>query len=810
MTMNRFLRPLPLAFVALTLLAGCQSDEEKAENFYQSALTYLEQDDPDRAMIELRNVFDHNGFHKEARALFASLLMRQGKDNQAYGQYLRLVEQYPDTVEAREALGLMALERRNWDEATRHGEAAIALDPERPGTRAIAVALAYRDAVTSRDTAAESAAVDRAQALLVKDPSVQAARRVLIDAALRQEDYETALTEADIALEHSPNSFEFHMVKVRILAVLQREEETGAQLTAMYDLFPQNEEIRNALIRWYMSRGDFQGAANFLRGEAGPAGEDAAGNLAVVELLRRAAGNEAAEAELNTLIAAAEGGAAEPTYRSLLASLEFERGNQEQAIATLQGLLDGAAPSEQTHQIRTVLARMLASTGNPVGAREQVELILENDASHVAALKMRAAALIREDRPGDAIIDLRTALDQNPRDTELLTLMADAHIRSGSPELAQERLSMAVQISDGGAEESIRYARFLMAQGRVSQAENVMVNARKASPGNLDVLRLLGELYMRQRKFPQTQGVIDALRTLDSEQSLKLADSFQGGLLLAQDRVDEGLGFLRSQIDADGNDDLGAVVQLVRTMVLSDRLDEARNYVDEQLAADPGETVLQLLSANLHTLQGQLPEAEEIYRAVLDSQPGNEAAALLLQSLLRATGQTEAADQVVSDALAARPDAARLRMLDAHRLERIGDYDGAIAIYDSLYEINSNNVVVANNLASMLSNHRDTPEALERAYAIARRLDSSEVPAFQDTLGWILHQRGNNEDALPRLQAAAKGLPQDPTVAIHLGLVYAELGQMAQARAELERALALAGDRELPFKDRAQKILDSP
>ena len=86
---------LSLATSSMLLLAACESDTEKAERFYQSGLALAEQGDNERALIELRNVFQHDGFHREARNLYARLSLELDRPQEAYSQYLRLIEQYP-------------------------------------------------------------------------------------------------------------------------------------------------------------------------------------------------------------------------------------------------------------------------------------------------------------------------------------------------------------------------------------------------------------------------------------------------------------------------------------------------------------------------------------------------------------------------------------------------------------------------------------------------------------------------------------------------------------------------------------------
>jgi Flp pilus assembly protein TadD len=152
---------------------------------------------------------------------------------------------------------------------------------------------------------------------------------------------------------------------------------------------------------------------------------------------------------------------------------------------------------------------------------------------------------------------------------------------------------------------------------------------------------------------------------------------------------------------------------------------------------------------------------------------------------------------VLDSALAAQPASATLRWLKAGELERAGDFEGAIAIYEKMYADDSNDVVVANNLASLITTHRTDAESLERAFAVARRLRGSDVPAFQDTYGWIEYRRGNLEEALRHLEPAAVGLPEDALTQFHLGMVYVGLDRTEDARRQLTRALELAGDSQL-------------
>jgi len=123
----------------------------------------------------------------------------------------------------------------------------------------------------------------------------------------------------------------------------------------------------------------------------------------------------------------------------------------------------------------------------------------------------------------------------------------------------------------------------------------------------------------------------------------------------------------------------------------------------------------------------------------------------------------------------------------------VGHIEGAIAIYEALYARNSGSIVIANNLASLLGTYREDADSLERAWVVARRFRDTDVPAMQDTYGWIEHRRGNSREALSYLEAAAAGLPEDPLVQYHLGRAYLALDRRAEALAHFQRAVTLAG-----------------
>lgn len=789
MTIRRVSLGLALA-AGVGLLAGCESSEQKAENHYKAGIELAEKGDVDRALVELRNVFRFAPGHEQARAAYARLSREKGDLREAYGQYLRLIEQNPGNIEGRRALAQMALDQGNWDEVQRQATAATALAPDDPVIRAITVALAYRDGLLKRDDAARATALRDARAILDADPGNLVVRRVVLDDLGRESDWEGVLTETAAGLAVDPRATDLLQMRSAALYQLGRLDELEALLKSMLADDPGNSATQNALLSLYMSQKRPEAAEDFLRDRlslAEPAAQERVNQL--VAFIIQTRGREAARDELTRILD--QNPPQAPLYRAFRASLDFDMGNHEAAIAEMRAIIDSAPPADVLNQVRVTLARMLATVGNDVGARALVEEVLVADPRNAEALKLKANQLIDDDKTGDALLALRSALEQAPRDPQVMTLMARAYERDGSRDLMGEMLSLAVEASNRAPAESLRYAAFLEQGGKHLPAEDALVGALRLQPQNVDLLAALGRVYIAMKDWPRAEHVARTLSDIGTDQANGVANELTARRLAGQNQDGALVGFLE-QLSQNGESGLGAEVALIRTSIQKGDMETAQVRADALLARAPDDPAVRFLHASVLLSAGQIPEGEAELRKLVADQPGYEQGWLGLYSLLTARGDGDGARTTLEQALAAVPQGNMLLWSKAGELERAQDFDGAIDIYESMYERDSNSPVVANNLASLLSSHRNDAESLERAYVVARRLRGTQVPAFQDTYGWIAYQRGNYDEALAHLEPAARMLPNDPTVQYHLAMTYAALNRAEDALPILKRITAEA------------------
>ena len=786
-------RILAVVFAASMLLVACDSAEERAEEHFQSGLAFAEAGDIDRALVEFRNVFKLNGNHKEARLTYARLERERGNLPASFGQYMRLIEQDPDNLEGRRALAEMAFETGNWDELERHGAAAAELAPDDLEIQALNNSLAYSKSLESGNIEASRLSVQNARDLIEADPSLMNARRTLIDYLVRSRDWDDALDEIDAALALDPNTSGLYAVRLSILQELNRSGDVEAQLLQMTELFPEDQGVKQLLMQHYIDQEDLDAAERFLRKEAAAESDDYMPVQRLTVFLDQYRGSDVAISDLDKVIA--QGGPHTERLTAMRAVLKFRAGDTDTAITEMRTLLKDAERSVVTREIEVEFARLLFQAGKPDEARALVEAMLVEDPTQVDALKFKAAWLIEEDQTGDAIVLLRNALGQAPRDPQLMTLMAQAHERNGDRALMGEMLALAVEISLNASPESLRYARYLIAEGNRTVAERVLIDALRLSPQNRDLLAALGDLYLQSQDWPRLENVIRTLDGLDDSSAVGMANQLKAKMLAAQERTGDLTEFL-TQLADDPEFEVSAELALVRSELAQGEVQSALDRLNELLEANPESLPLRFVKAHTLNIDGNPEEAETLYRGILEDHPDAAAVWSALRELKIDQEDMDAAQSVLNDALAQLPDDQNLLMMQASDYERTGQLDDAIDVYEKLYAIDSRTLVVANNLASLLTTHRTDEESLERAYALARRLKDTPVAAFQDTYGWVAYRLGNYDDALRYLTSAADALPQEPLVFYHLAKTYVALERNDDALQAYQTALDVSKSAE--------------
>lgn len=778
------------AMIAATLLAlsACDSSEERAEKHFQNGLELLESGDVSRAMVEFRNTLALDGDHRDARANYARAARERGNVSEAYSNFLRLVEQFPDDLEARLALTEIAILAQNWDEAERHGAALVDANAELEGADIATLALAFRQAVLDEDNPLIRELTGRAETLAEAKPNDQILTRILIEGYLVDGRVDDAIAVTRAILDEGTDNPVFYQIMAELLVTKGDFDGLEQHFREMIAQFPDDEDTKGNLLRLLIAEGRSDQAEAFLRDEIVAAEDKVSAHVALIALIRQLRGDDAALTEIELALEAYDNPS---LITALKAGLLYDRGEQDTAISLMESITEGQEPSAQVDDFKVTLAKMLIGRSNEIGARQLVEAVLEHDPSHVEALKMRASWQIDADETDAAIATLRLALDRAPDDAEAMTIMARAHERNGDTQLAQDLLALAVEASGFAPAESLRFARIQLDEERFGSAEETLINALRRAPGHLELLNTLGQVYLATADWSRADQVVRTIRRQENAQAGRLADELQLQLISSREGRAQGIGFLERLVQ-NGSDTTAAKVALIQARLQENRADDALALAQEIVDDNPGEIPALMVLGNTQVALAAFGDAEATFRAALEIEPNDALAIVQLLRTLNAQGRPGEAEALVDASLERQPEHPDLLWAKASFLETANDIDGAIDVYEQLYALNSGNQVVANNLASLLVTYRTEQADLDRAIAVGKRLRGTEFPPFQDTYGWLLYRQGQFEEAVEYLEPAAQALAGDPIVQFHLAKAYLALERNADALAQFENAVALA------------------
>jgi uncharacterized protein (TIGR03790 family) len=170
---------------------------------------------------------------------------------------------------------------------------------------------------------------------------------------------------------------------------------------------------------------------------------------------------------------------------------------------------------------------------------------------------------------------------------------------------------------------------------------------------------------------------------------------------------------------------------------------------------------------------------------------GPEAARWLLLGEARgAKGDKAGERKALEEATALDPRLLASQLRLAAMYEESRDYDKAIDRYRKVLDQSPDDPVALNNLAYALATRKgQAAEALPyaaRAYRLTRG-----TPTVADTLAWVQHLLGRDQEAAPIAAAAVSALPANAELQLHAAVILAAVGKLEEARQHLAEAVRL-------------------
>ena len=179
------------------------------------------------------------------------------------------------------------------------------------------------------------------------------------------------------------------------------------------------------------------------------------------------------------------------------------------------------------------------------------------------------------------------------------------------------------------------------------------------------------------------------------------------------------------------------MADLVAAMVQAKQTDQAIAFLQTVLKENPANAQAYVLLGDVELTKNSFDEAEKNFKAAIAQSAKDDIGYQALASLYIRQKKIDAALDTVQAGLKELPDNANLHLTLAQIRELKGNYEGAISEYENLLKQQPGSLIVINNLASLLADHRTDKASLDQAQSLAVSLRQSQVAQFKDTLGWV-------------------------------------------------------------------------
>lgn len=732
---------LLVALITITLL-GCGGAEERKSVYLKKAKISLEKGEFDKARIELKNVLQIDPKDAQAHFQLAEIYDQKKEYQKAFRKFSKVIELDPDNLEAQARIGTyLLLLAGDTDKAIEKRDIILSRDNNNTSGLLLKAAILYRQ----NDVAG---AKEITQEIFSSEPGFVRNAVFLSTLYMKDKKYEDAIDVLNACIKENPN--DYSLVNILANVYLRIGEHDLAENAYMKILEKDPGVYANylKLALFYKETGNFDKAENILRTAIDKNDEDVNRVVALIDIIQQAKGNQAAIAELKKFVSKKSDMG---ELRLSLAKLYMEETEHDEAEKVFIAAVSDFPDDLIGIKSRVYLASMYMKNRRIEDATDIIDDALKISPNDSEVNFIKAKLLLeRKDYEG-AIVTLRAVLKENPENVEAYLMLSLAHKESGEIGLADEVITQA--------------------------HENNRANAKG--------LMQLARYHARNKSNQRLERVVDDYLSIDANNYEAM--SFKSMLLNERKVFSEAFEYASRMVELYPTMPNG-YIQSVPHLLAESRSNEAVVLLDDgyKKVTDKGGILEPLVS--LHATQKNYDVAvTKIQTAIREN--GDVADLYMLLAKVQVASGNVADARLSLNKSGAKNDLEQSFGV-AQIYEGLGDYENAINEYEKAYVKYADNIVLINNLATLLVEHRKDDKSMMRAKELADKLMGLDQSIILDTVGWVYYKTGNYSEAAGILKSAVEKSPNEPVFNYHLGMALYGIGDKSASKVYLTRSLA--------------------
>ena len=443
------------------------------------------------------------------------------------------------------------------------------------------------------------------------------------------------------------------------------------------------------------------------------------------------------------------------------------------ALEAARAWYDGSPQSQQALQALTVLLIGARKVGE---AEPYLEKLLSRDGAAAASGFMQLARLLAGNPDkGENLKVVERIARKYPDMSQARFAVAQAALAAGEEDLALSEIRRASAVRPDWELAALFEAQILQ-RSRPDAATSRLEAFLKQFPQSREVRLNYARALVGERKYPQARGEFERLVGANPAN----AELLHAVALLAVQTKDYGLaeGYLKSALGAGYRDPNAARYALGQIAEETKEFGKARDWYQ---GVGRGEHFVPSRMRYAQTLskEGRLEEARNYLRAQEAADERRHQFVIAEAQLLRDAGKSADAYEVLGQALAKSPEEPDLLYDHALTAEKLDRFDVLEANLRKLIQMQPRHAHAYNALGYSLADRNQRLDEARKLIEKALEL-SPEDHAIVDSMGWVLFRMGDTKGALEYLRRAFRGRP-DGEIGAHRGEVLWTSGEREEA-----------------------------
>ncbi len=746
-----------IVFFAI-LIAGCANRNFSGRQYYEKGLDFLENGNPNGAIIAFKKAIERDQSYFEARYQLASAYILRGKYESAERELLKVLRLNPSLKEAHLSLAKVYLNIGRTDAALK--EAALYLKDTDDDPEAYEIAAAAYAA--GKDYAGAEESINKSLSI---SPERISSKIVLAEIYIANGKNSQAEAVVKEVLEAEGGNKK----ALYLLARIQNKQDNIDGMISTYkrilDADPEDAAAMFELGLAYLRKNDLEKTKEIALKLTGSHKNRAEGPyLMGLVYFQEKKTDEAIISFQESLKKASIPGA----YYYLGLS-HMAKGNLEQATSEFQRVIDLRPGMVQA---RLLLAVAHLKGGRAEDAEREVKKALEMDENNAFAHNLLGSVYLSSGRGDSAMEEFDKAIELNPG-------LVDAHIKkgvfnllSGNAEKAEREFLNAVEIAPDLLNSRIILARYYIKNKKFREAVDILKKGLKENPDDAILYNIMGAAYFGARDTDKAVQYFEKAIALKPEFFLPYFNLAM--LYLNKDEKEKAINEYKRILEIERNN-VSALLMLAKIMEAEKKEKEALAYYIK--AKEQGEPIAYLSLAEHYYRKNDREKAVKVLEEALRNNPEDVKAMDMKGRIYLAGKDYQSALSVYKAMAAAAPETGKQRMAGVY--SAMGDYNRAIRELKGLLAGRNDRADIQGQIVNLYIRKKDFKEA-ERYAGEIISLRPEKDNGYRSLAAVYIAEKKFRK-AVSALKKAGELNPDNPETKATMGKVYIAVKDLQKA-----------------------------